>query len=27
VISPLLANIYLNDLDGTMARQGFELVR
>jgi RNA-directed DNA polymerase len=27
VISPLLANLYLNDLDWTMARQGFEMVR
>jgi RNA-directed DNA polymerase len=27
VISPLLANLYLNDLDWTMARKGFEMVR
>src|SRR4051794_20806023 len=27
VISPLLSNIYLNPLDHSMARQGFEMVR
>jgi RNA-directed DNA polymerase len=27
VISPLLANLYLNDLDWAMARKGFEMVR
>jgi RNA-directed DNA polymerase len=27
VISPLLANLYLNDLDWTMVRKGFEMVR